>query len=132
MTDNKVSVEHPSSELNCPSCGSAAMVLDKAPYHIRDKYIGEFEAIVCKTCKYSLFTPAGYDDAMLEARKRGLIGPPEETVVEEKTSSSQEQQLIVQESNRSVFILQFTEEAPAEAIKDQYNRYINMKFIKNK
>jgi hypothetical protein len=138
MKDNNVSIQHSKNGLNCPRCGSAAMVIDKAPYHIRDKYIGEFEAIVCKTCNYSLFTPAGYDNAMLEARKHGLVGPVEEIInkpheIIKETMGSSDQQLIFQEPLKgSIFTLQFAGEAAAHTIKDQNNRYINMKFIKSK
>jgi hypothetical protein len=98
MTDNSFSFQEPASGLNCPRCGTA-MVIGKAQFYTRGEYVGIFEAVVCKMCNYSLFTSSGYDNAMLEARRYGLVGPQEEIVKE--TLEPSEQQLIFQEIGSS-------------------------------
>jgi hypothetical protein len=74
MTD--MPARNSSGGLDCPRCGTA-MVIDKAPFYIRGEYVGTFEAVICKMCNYSLFTSTGHDNAILEARRYGLVGPPE-------------------------------------------------------
>jgi hypothetical protein len=75
--------------LDCPRCGTT-MVMGKAPFYLNGEYIGTFEAMICDICNYSLFTPAGYDHAMEEASRYGLIGSPEEIIRESLEPSEQE------------------------------------------
>jgi hypothetical protein len=84
-----------SGGLDCPRCGTT-FVKGKAPFYLRGEYVGTFEALVCDICHYSLFTPSGYDHAMIEARKYGLVGPPEDIVGE--TLEASEQEFVFQET----------------------------------
>ncbi|MGC1928250.1 MAG: hypothetical protein WA667_04700 [Candidatus Nitrosopolaris sp.] len=88
-----IPVRNSKNGLDCPRCGTS-LVNDKAPFYLNGEYIGKFEAIVCDMCHYSLFTPSGYDQAMLEARRYGLVGPPEEII--EETLESSEQEVVFQ------------------------------------
>jgi DNA-directed RNA polymerase subunit RPC12/RpoP len=63
-------------ELACPDCGTK-LVRKKAPFYLHDKFVGDFESIVCDKCGYSLLTSAGYDSAVKEACRQGHVGPPE-------------------------------------------------------
>src|SRR5919112_1135981 len=65
----------------CPRCQSP-MVEGRAPFYLHDEYVGIFESLVCDMCHYSLLTSAGYDKAMIEARRFGLVGPEEDVINE--------------------------------------------------
>jgi hypothetical protein len=92
MTD--VPIRNPSGAIDCPRCGTA-FIIGTAPFYLNGEYVGAFEALVCRMCRYSLFTSTGYDQAMLEASKYGLVGPPEEIISE--TIEALEQELVYQE-----------------------------------
>lgn len=76
----KVPVRGPSGSLDCPRC-STPLVRRKAPFVLRGEYVGRFESVTCSICYYSALTSSGYEEATLEARKLGLIGPPEESTI---------------------------------------------------
>lgn len=67
--------------LECPRCNSPLMK-KLSPFYLRGEHIGRFESLVCDICNYSALTAIGYDKAMLEARKFGLVGPHEEIISE--------------------------------------------------
>lgn len=67
--------------LECPRCQSP-MVEREAPFYLHGEYVGSFESLVCDMCHYSLLTSYGYDEAMIEASKFGLVGPQEEIIKE--------------------------------------------------
>ncbi len=67
--------------LECPRCQSP-MVERRAPFYLHGEYVGAFESVVCDMCHYSLLTSSGYDKAMTEASKFGLVGPQEEIINE--------------------------------------------------
>jgi len=58
------------------------MVKRRAPFYLHGEYVGSFESLVCDMCHYSLLTSSGYDEAMTEASKFGLVGPQEEIIKE--------------------------------------------------
>ena len=84
-----IPVRNSNGGLDCPRCGTT-LVRGKAPFYLKGEYVGTFEAMVCDICHYSLFTPLGYDLAMSEASKYGLIGQPEEIIREIVEPSEQE------------------------------------------
>ena len=74
-------------DIGCPRC-ETLLKIKKSPFSIRDEYVGHFESLVCPICNYFVFTSKGYEDAVSEARKYGLIGPAEvkeiDGVIEER------------------------------------------------
>lgn len=70
-------------ELLCPRCET---ILGKgpSPFMLHGEYVGHFEAYVCDICHYSALTSHGYERAVAEASKFGLVGPlvEEETIIE--------------------------------------------------
>lgn len=61
----------------CPRCGTR-LNKDKAPFKMHGEYLGKFESLVCPICNYSVLTGEGYDQAIAEAAKFGLVGPAQE------------------------------------------------------
>jgi hypothetical protein len=62
--------------LSCPRCGTR-LDKTKAPFILHDSYVGSFESYVCPICHYSALTAEGYENAISEASRFGLIGPQE-------------------------------------------------------
>jgi hypothetical protein len=59
----------------CPKCNTQ-MTNQRRPLHIRDTYVGVFDAMACPVCSYYYFTDMEYDLAILEAARFGLISHP--------------------------------------------------------
>ena len=76
-----------SGNLGCPSCKIELETKD-SPFYVHGEYVGHFESLVCSICSFHLFTAKGYDAAIKQASKFGLVGQKEEVeiddVVEEK------------------------------------------------
>jgi hypothetical protein len=71
--------------LQCPNC-HISLVESKTPFHFKNQYMGNFDALVCRICRYSLLTSKGYDKALEVARSFGLVGPAEvvNEIIEDK------------------------------------------------
>ncbi len=67
-----------SGGIGCPKCASP-LKRGNAPFYLHGEYVGVFESIICEICNYSALTEKGYEMAMLEAKKLGLIGLVEDT-----------------------------------------------------
>ena len=78
-----------SGALTCSRCDTV-LETKKAPFHLHDEYVGHFESLVCPICNYHVLTENGYDKAITEAMKFGLVGPAEvkemDDTVEEQLS----------------------------------------------
>lgn len=61
----------------CPRCGTR-LNKERAPFKVHGEYLGKFESLVCPICNYSVLTGEGYDQAIAEATKFGLVGPAQE------------------------------------------------------
>jgi hypothetical protein len=61
-------------DIGCPKC-STPLEINKAPFLLHNEYVGHFESLVCPICNYSALTETGYDQAIDEAKKFGMIGP---------------------------------------------------------
>lgn len=72
-------------EIECPN-EDGVLRDGKAPFYFKNQLIGNFDALVCSKCEYYALTSSGYTEAMKEAEKLGLVGPPEssETEIYEK------------------------------------------------
>ena len=79
MTD--IPSRNSSGGLDCPRCGTT-LVKGKSPFYLHEEYVCVFESLLCGMCHYSLLTASGYDNALIEARKYGLVGPEEEVIAE--------------------------------------------------
>lgn len=79
MTD--IPTRNSTGGLDCPRCGTV-LVNGKSPLYLRKEYVGVFDSLLCRMCHYYLLTASGYDNALIEARKYGLVGPEEEVIAE--------------------------------------------------
>ena len=82
MTNPLVPTRDSNGKLLCPRCATE-LKDQKAPYFIAREYLGEFDSKFCDMCQYSLLTAYGYDAALKEANKYGIVGPEEELVSEQ-------------------------------------------------
>lgn len=62
-----------SGDIGCPRC-TTPLKKGKAPFYIRGEKVGIFDAIVCPICNYSALTEKGYEEAISEAKKIGIVG----------------------------------------------------------
>jgi len=85
MTESPIRTS--TGDIGCPRC-ETNLKIKKAPFFLSEEYVGHFESLVCPICNYFVLTSKGYEDAISEARKYGLVGPAEikesDNVVEER------------------------------------------------
>ena len=70
----------PAGSLGCPRC-SSRLEKKRAPFVLHGEYVGHFESLVCPICHFSVLTSDGYEKAIAEASRYGLVGPPEQMPV---------------------------------------------------
>jgi len=63
-------------EISCPNDGSSLQP-GQAPFKIREHLVGNFDALVCKSCNFFMLTSLGYQKAMKEAQNLGIVGAQE-------------------------------------------------------
>lgn len=78
-----ISHSESTDELGCPKCDSP-LVQREAPFYLHGEFVGVFESLVCEMCHFSALTSQGYQKAIVEAEKFGLVGPAEEISVKGK------------------------------------------------
>ncbi len=61
-----------SGGIGCPRCRT---VLNEgnAPFFLQGEYVGVFESIVCPICHFSALTEKGYGNAVVKAKKLGIM-----------------------------------------------------------
>jgi len=76
--------------IGCPRC-ETILKIKKASFLLDEEYVGHFESLVCPICNYSILTENGYESAIEEAKKFGLVGSAEVKEVDDLI----EEQLII-------------------------------------
>jgi len=71
--DKKPPFRTDSGGIGCPRCGTV-LTEGNAPFFLQGEYVGVFESIVCSICHYSALTENGYGDAVVKAKKLGIMG----------------------------------------------------------
>jgi len=71
-----------SGEIGCPRC-KTPLRIGKAPFNLHGEHVGNFESLICPICHYSALTSSGYQEATIQAKMQGLIGPEEKFDVPE-------------------------------------------------
>lgn len=80
MTETPIRLD--SNDLGCPRC-KTKLELGNSPFTINDEYVGHFESLFCSICHYHLLTAEGYDKAIKQASKFGLVGSEEEYEIDD-------------------------------------------------
>lgn len=89
MKDNPIRATN--GELLCSKC-HIPLIESKTPFHFKGQYIGQFDALVCQICRYSLLTSSGYDKAMETTKSFGLVGPAQ--TISEVIEEGQEKMIV--------------------------------------